>query len=215
MVCKLLRGKSLNKKILLETIKDLLVSTAIFIVGAFSLGSLNESYTKNTTVQSESLKFKKEESVIEPFMPIDEVIIKLNEYKAQKRAELVEIELQAKAERVEAIFRKYNSPMQGYGRLLVSETERCGGDYKVITAIAGNESGFGRIPYKLYNPFGYLNNVQYSGWEEAIRILSCRISYQHLVPCQNNVSCVVIKYAGPSDDKEKWVRNITWFVNQI
>lgn len=188
--------------------------SSVFFIGAFSLTSLNAIYQKNIQ-RSENIKIRKDDSFFSAFTPVSEVIQRIEESKAQKQKELAEIELQSKVDKVEAIFKRYNSPMQGYGRLLVTEAERCGGDYKIITAIAGNESRFGRIPYKLYNPFGYLDGVKYSGWEESIRILSCKISYQYLVPCQNNVSCVVIKYAGPNDDKEQWVKNINWFMNQI
>lgn len=99
--------------------------------------------------------------------------------------------------------------------LFVQKTDECGGDFRVLLAIAGNESGFGRIPYKLYNPFGYLNNVQYSSWEEAISILSCKIAQQYLVPCNNSPECIVVKYAGDGDDRQRWVYNIHWFINQI
>jgi len=117
--------------------------------------------------------------------------------------------------RAEAILSKYSSPFSGLGYILVQKTEECGGDFRVLLAIAGNESGFGRIPYKSYNPFGYLNGVQYSGWEESLSVLSCKIAQQYLVPCNNSPECIVRKYAGPSDDKDKWVRNINWFINQI
>lgn len=110
---------------------------------------------------------------------------------------------------------RYNSPFQGLGFIIVDAAARCGGDYKTLLAIAGNESGFGRIPYKLYNPFGYLNGVTYSGWEEALDFLSCRISQQYIAPCNNDLYCIVKNYAGPTDDKERWVYNINWFRNQI
>lgn len=143
----------------------------------------------------------------------------INEYKNQKlevlREKELEAELQRRASDVRSLFERYNSPMIGYEYLIVSRAYECGGDYKLLVAIAGNESGFGRVPYKLYNPFGYLDGVQYSGWEESLNYLSCKISEQHLAPCNNNVACVVESYGGSDTNKPKWISNITWFMNQL
>lgn len=124
----------------------------------------------------------------------------------------------ARSENVEKLTRfleSYNSPMTPYAETIVRKAEECGGDYRVLAAIAGNESGFGRIPYRLYNPYGYLNNVTYSGWEEALDVLSCRISNEFLDPCDNNLRCIIRRYGGPETDQEKWIRNVTFFINQL
>lgn len=140
---------------------------------------------------------------------------KITTLKESKALEIKEAEYAVNLEKTTAILTKYNSPFKDLGYILVQKTQECGGDYRVLLAIAGNESGFGRIPYKLYNPFGYLNGVQYSGWEEALSVISCKIAKEYLVPCNNSPECIVRRYAGEGDDKEKWVRNIYWFINQI
>lgn len=123
--------------------------------------------------------------------------------------------LDLRASKVRALLERYNSPMIGYERIIVEQADRCGGDYRLLTAIAGNESGFGNVPYRLYNPYGYLNNVTYSGWEEALTFLSCKISEQHLAPCNNEVACVITRYGGPDTDTDLWIRNINWFISQV
>jgi hypothetical protein len=149
------------------------------------------------------------------FSPLPQIADEIEELKATRALEIQVEEQQRKIESVEAIFRKYNSPMQGYAELIINRTTECGGDYKIIVAIAGNESGFGRIPYKKYNPYGYLDGVQYSGWEEALDYLSCKISEQHLAPCNNDLYCIIQRYGGPETDQAKWLRNIRWFMEQI
>lgn len=140
----------------------------------------------------------------------------LNEAIATKKEqERIRMEIEQNTQRIEAILARYNSPMQGYGHIIASKAYECGGDFRVLTAIAGNESGFGRIPYKLYNPYGYLDGVQYSGWEESLNFLSCVISRRFLKPCNNDLVCIISTYGGPDTDKERWVRNIQFFINQI
>ena len=104
----------------------------------------------------------------EDFIPQDFVEIELSKAKSEQSAILAQKEKEIRIQKVENIFAKYNSPMKGYGYIIVEQAEACGGDYRILTAIAGNESGFGRVPYKLYNPFGYLDGRQYSGWEESL-----------------------------------------------
>jgi hypothetical protein len=153
------------------------------------------------------------------FTPHTVTVRKLEQVSAEvekrKEEERKLAEFKTKVEKAEALLRRYNSVMQGYGELIVRRAEECGGDYRVIMAIAGNESGFGRIPYKLYNPFGYLDGVQYSGWEESLNFLSCRIAERFLKPCNNDLVCIINKYGGHDTDKEQWIRNIQWFINQL
>ncbi len=149
------------------------------------------------------------------FIPQDFIEVELVKAKNEQTAKLVQQEKEQKIQKVEDIFAKYNSPMKGYGYIIVEQAEACGGDYKILVAIAGNESGFGRVPYKLYNPFGYLDGRQYSGWEESLSYISCQISKRFIKPCNGDLNCIVRTYAGPQDDKERWVKNITYFINKI
>lgn len=61
-------------------------------------------------------------------------------------------------------------------RIIVSESNRFGADYRLVAAIMGKESGFCNANYKLYNCFGYLNGVQYGSYEEAFKVLTPRIA---------------------------------------
>ena len=105
----------------------------------------------------------------------------VNRARAQRREE---VEANKNREQRISIARnylsKFGSPMAPYAAVIVDTADRCGGNYKSLIAIARVESGLGKHPYRLYNPYGYLNNVQYSGWSEALNKLSCRISQQYL-----------------------------------
>jgi len=135
----------------------------------------------------------------------------------QKRIEAAKREAEIKewTARVENYFRSYGSPMVGYGEIIVRKAVECGGDYKILVGIAGNESGLGKVPYKRYNPYGYLDGIQYTGWTESLSKLSCVISQRFIGPCKGDLYCIIRKYAGPGDNQDLWVRNVSYFMAQV
>ena len=156
-------------------------------------------------------------SPTEEFIPADPVVDSIARLKIEQKQKIAEKERKDKIDRIEALFAKYNSPMQGYAELIFRRVEDCGNgnaDYRILIGIAGNESGFGRIPYKLYNPYGYLDGKQYADWNDSLTFLSCVITQRFIVPCENDLTCIINRYAGPSDDKSQWIRNVTYFINQ-
>lgn len=120
---------------------------------------------------------------------------------------------QKEIQHLEDYLTQRGSNMAPYAGLIYDQVKLCGGDYRVLIAIAGNESNFGKVNYKLYNPFGYLNGVQYATYEEALKILSCKISQEYLVPCNNDLNCIISRYGGLDTNKEQWVKNIQYFIN--
>lgn len=144
----------------------------------------------------------------------DEKIEELKEKEAEEKKKLEQAR-QAKINKVEAFFKEYGAVMQGYGHILVDQAEKCGGDYKVLVGIAGSESGLGRVMYKSYNPFGYLDGVQYASMEEAIEVLSCKISQQHIAPCNGDLNCIAERYTGQHDDLGHFVSKVRWFMDQV
>ncbi len=164
-----------------------------------------EAYSNFTTVRSEKLH------------PVTAEIVE--EIKVQMQADLEvrkqEALIQQQIAKVRSFFQSYGAVMQGYEELLVRRSHECGGDYRVIVGIAGNESGLGRIPYKLYNPFGYLDGMQYGSWEESLHKLVCVISQRFIAPCQSDLQCIINKYGGPGDDQQRWINNVSWFMRQV
>lgn len=117
--------------------------------------------------------------------------------------------------KVKAFFQRYGARLQGYEAIFVDKAEECGGDYRILVGIAGSESGLGRIMYKKYNPFGYLNGVEYASQEEALNFLACQISQQHIARCGDDLYCLGRRYAGPGDDLELFVSKVRWFAQQV
>jgi hypothetical protein len=143
---------------------------------------------------------------------IEEEKIKVNQ---AVQAVLEEQQILKEIEKVRSFFSSYGAVMSGYEEILVRRAHECGGDYRVLVGIAGNESGLGRIPYNLYNPFGYLDGMTYASWEESLNKLSCVISQRFIKPCASDLQCIINKYGGPDTDQAKWIRNVSWFMNQV
>ncbi len=133
----------------------------------------------------------------------------------QQKDTLVADRRQSRIDKVEKFFRQYGSSLVGYGHIFVDEAEQCGGDYRVLVGIAGSESGLGRVNYLKYNPFGYLDHVQYSSEEEALTILACKISQQHIAKCGTDLWCLAYRYAGPGDDLNLFVSKVSYFFSQV
>lgn len=184
--------------------------TLPLVFGLYFLTSFTKDQLNQAEAKTYSLRNEAGSSVILP-----EIRQEIETKRFQKISEIEEQVLAEKTAKIEALLARYNSPMAGLGRLMINRSTECGGDYKIVVAIAGNESGFGRIPYKLYNPFGYLDGVQYAGFEDAVNQISCKISKEFLKPCNNNLECVIRTYGGPDTDKPKWISNITFFMNQL
>ncbi len=171
------------------------------------------TYNPNVSYIS-SLSYKPTEE----FIAADPVVDSIGRLKIEQKQKIAEKERQDKINRIEDLFARYNSPMQGYAELILRRVEDCSNgdaDYRVLIGIAGNESGLGRVPYKLYNPYGYLDGKQYADWNDSLTFLSCVITQRFIVPCNNDLTCIINKYAGPSDDKSQWIRNVTYFINQL
>jgi hypothetical protein len=132
------------------------------------------------------------------------------------KANLIAQRRQFRINKVETYFKAYGSPLSGYGYIFVDQAERCGGNYRVLVGIAGSESGLGRINYKTFNPFGYLNNVQYTSYEQALTDLACKISRQHIAVCGTDLDCLARRYiGGGGDDPDLFISKVRFFMNQV
>lgn len=126
-----------------------------------------------------------------------------------------ELEIETAITKVKNFFQRYGAKMSGNEEHLVRKSFECGGDYRIIVGIAGNESGLGRIPLGGHNPFGYMDGRYYNDWGEAIDRIVCIISQRFIIPCNGDLNCIIKKYGGKDTPKEQWIRNVTWFMNQV
>lgn len=95
-----------------------------------------------------------------------------------------ERELTLEAEKLRQYLAAQGSPVATtkYAKQIIRVSRESGADYRILIAIMGTESGFCRVNYLTYNCFGYLNNIQYSSFDQAFNRLIPAISKQYAIP---------------------------------
>ena len=80
----------------------------------------------------------------------------------------------ARGEMVRQFLHKYQSPLEEYADVMISEADKHAIDFRMIPAISGCESTFGRhMPAGSYNAFGYaiytgqVSGAVFDNWEHA------------------------------------------------
>lgn len=123
----------------------------------------------------------------------------------------------AKDERVvklEAYFAKHNSPLKPHAYDFVYYADTYGLDWKLVPAISGVESTFGkRIPMNSYNAYGWANGkYAFTSWENSIEVVSRTLKEKYVNRGLDTVPKIARVYAPPSTT---WSGNVQFFMNQI
>lgn len=81
-----------------------------------------------------------------------------------------DLERYRKIVQLERFLAKYNSPLTPYSETFVNVADLYGLDWRLLPAIAGTESTFGKVHAEgTYNPFGWGNGyIRFASWEEGI-----------------------------------------------
>jgi hypothetical protein len=96
---------------------------------------------------------------------------------------------------------KYRSPMAGTGKEFVAAADRYGLDWRLLPAIAFQESNLGKkIPKGSHNPFGWAiyeganYGAYFNSWSEAINIVAARMNRDYLSNGFDTPETIVLKY---------------------
>lgn len=121
----------------------------------------------------------------------------------------------AKALRV--YLEKHNSPLAEYADVFVSEADKHQLDWKLVAAISGVESTFGkRIPYNSYNGWGWgvygSNVLRFGSWDEAITTISTALREKYINKAgKKNIYEIGNMYASDPN----WANKVLFFMRQI
>ncbi len=109
---------------------------------------------------------------------------------------------------------KYNSPLAEYAEEFVTYADDNNLDYRLIPAIAGVESTFGKhIPNDSYNAYGWSNGeYTFTSWENSISHVSSVLKTKYFDRGVDSISEIARVYAPPS---KTWGKNVSFFVNKI
>lgn len=109
---------------------------------------------------------------------------------------------------------KYNSPLFDYAQDFVVYADIYGLDYRIIPAITGVESTFGkRIPVNSYNAYGWANGeYRFTSWEDSIEHVSMTLKTKYIERGAPTIAQIARRYAPPSST---WGSKVKFFMRKI
>jgi len=119
---------------------------------------------------------------------------------------------------LEGYLQSKNSPMTGTAKQFVSEADRLGLDWKLVAAISGTESYFGKhIPQNSYNAWGWAiftgmsDGKHFDGWEHGIQTVSEGLKQNYVDRGLTTVEKIGTRYAADP----QWAYKVNHFMNEI
>lgn len=109
---------------------------------------------------------------------------------------------------------KYNSPLAKYAEDFVKYADMYDIDYRLVPAISGVESTFGKqIPRNSYNAYGWANgDYKFRSWTDSIATVSSVLKRNYIDKGAVSVSQISKIYAPPSTT---WGKNVSYFMYKI
>jgi len=119
-----------------------------------------------------------------------------------------------RVEKLRVFLGKYDSPLTPYAQNFIETADRYQLDWKLVPAISGVESSFGKqVPANSYNAYGWANgNYWFQSWEQSIEYVSSYLKekyFNHGLDTPDKIGPV---YAPPSPF---WARKVSYLMKQI
>lgn len=112
----------------------------------------------------------------------------------------------------------HNSPLAGEAPHFIAEADRLGLDWKLVAAIAGTESTFGKhVPSGSYNawgwgiPTGHESGIAFGSWKQGITNVSEGLKDRYINRGATSIEGIGRIYAA----SPRWAGNVRFFINQI
>lgn len=109
---------------------------------------------------------------------------------------------------------KFGSPLTPYSLEFIKQADYYGIDYRIVPAITGVESTFGKqIPKYSYNAYGWVNgNYSFKSWSDSIQIVTKTLKYNYMDKGATSIDKIARIYAPPS---QTWGVKVQYFVSRI
>lgn len=134
----------------------------------------------------------------------------VSEASGQLKSQSVDTSFDYRVETLKNYLEKYNSPLAEYASKLVEYADTYGLDYRLLAAISGAESTFGkRIPKNSYNAYGWANgNYAFASWDNSIEVVSKALRQKYIEKGAVSISQIAKRYAPPSNTWSNKVKHI-------
>ncbi|MBI2065979.1 glucosaminidase domain-containing protein [Candidatus Woesebacteria bacterium] len=113
-----------------------------------------------------------------------------------------------------AYLTKHNSPLAEYADEFVLTADKYNIDWRLVPAISGVESTFGkRIPANSYNAYGWANGeYRFKSWEDSIEIVTKTLREKYIDRGAPSIAKIARRYAPPSST---WAGKVKFFMRKI
>ena len=118
-----------------------------------------------------------------------------------------------RVEALERVFEKNNSQLLPYAEVYIRSADKHGVDWKLLPAIAGLESGFGRAMIDAtYNPYGWgSGRIYFDSWEDGIDTVNAGLAKNYYGRGADTVWEIGPIYA----ESPTWAVRVNSFMSQI
>lgn len=130
------------------------------------------------------------------------------------------VTVDARATALRQFLSDYNSPMAPYASTFVEQADEYGLDWRLAAAISGVESGFGVIPVRVNNAWGWKGGADgdfnaFDSWNHGIEVVTRRLALgygTHMTPFE-----IEPIYCPPcaQNPAHLWANGVIKFMNQI
>lgn len=128
------------------------------------------------------------------------------------------VESDTRVNTLEGYLTSHDSPIAGSANHFVAEADRLSLDWKLVAAIAGVESTFGKhIPTNSYNAWGWgvftgeQSGVNFISWEDGITQVSEGLRYNYIDKGAQTIEQIGDRYAASS----AWSWKVNFFLAKI
>lgn len=129
----------------------------------------------------------------------------------------------ARSEILRQYLNKHNSPLESYSDFIVASSDAYNVDFRLITAISGCESTFGKnMPEKSYNAFGYATytgqstGAVFESWEHSIEVMAKYLSERYYSQGLTTPEEMGPIYAPPSIyTGNSWAKCVGQFMDEL
>lgn len=123
-------------------------------------------------------------------------------------------EFDERVTRLYTFLKNQNSPLTPFAQEFIEAADEYNLDWRLVPAITGVESSFGkRIPSSSYNAYGWNNGVyKFNSWEQSIWHVAKTLRERYLNRGATTVSAIGKIYAPPS---LTWANKVNYFMAKI